>query len=304
MAPPADHPAVSAWHTLSGSRVATDAVAAITSKAKASVWRLERAAPSGSNVMAKRALRASAAIEQLIYETVIPQIGLHTPAYFGCLDDGDAMWLFVEDVGNAMFSYDNPVHCTMAAVWLAQLHTRAVANGACGLLPDRGPAHFRRRLDDAVHTLQERLLEADAATRDVAEGLIDQCAVLAERWPEVEAFCAGLPRTVVHGDFAPLNIRVLDDGIVAFDWEKAGAGVPVVDMARDLDLEAYWRGVRGSWPALSFDDVRGMALFARVFRPLSRTWARKTPEKLRDHHIHMQQTIEALGWSTNTRTWR
>jgi aminoglycoside phosphotransferase (APT) family kinase protein len=300
LAPTGNHPAVSAWHALTGVTVEADAVIAITSKAKASVWRLECAAPSGSNVIAKRASRASAVIEQLIYETVIPQAGLHAPAYFGSLDDGDALWVFVEDAGDAMFSYDDPVHRSMAAVWLAQLHTRAAANDAAGRLPDRGPGHFRRRLDDAVHALQERLLEADTATREVVERLIDQCAVLAGRWPDVEAFCARLPRTIVHGDFAALNIRLRDDRIVAFDWEKAGLAVPVVDMARGLDLETYWQGVREAWPELTFDDVRSMALIARIFRPLSHNWARKTPAKLSDHHIHMQHTIETLGWSKTT----
>jgi len=300
------HPALVAWRTLRGAGGTPIHVSSITSKEKASVWRLTGAAPSGADVIAKRATRGSAAIERLIYERVIPRVGVDSPAYFGSVEDGDdAIWLFVEDAGDEPFSYDDAEQRTMAAVWLARLHTCSQGLNAAVHLPDRGPAHFRQRLDDAVHTLQARLAgESDATSRDVVERLLEQCALLANRWQEIDEFCARLPLTIVHGDFAALNIRIRGGGIVAFDWEKAGVGVPIIDIARGLDLEAYWRGVQPTWPDLTIEDVQRMASVARVFRPLSHNWARKTLEKLRDHYIHMEHTIQTMGWSAKAEALR
>jgi hypothetical protein len=46
--------------------------------------------------------------------------------------------------------------------------------------------------------------------------------------------CTGLPRTLVHGDLAAKNLRLLRAGnhasIVAFTWEWSGYGVPAADV--------------------------------------------------------------------------
>ena len=42
---------------------------------------------------------------------------------------------------------------------------------------------------------------------------------------------ARLPRTVVHGDFAPFNLRLRDRRLQAFDWENACLdGLPLIDL--------------------------------------------------------------------------
>lgn len=44
-----------------------------------------------------------------------------------------------------------------------------------------------------------------------------------------------IPSTIVHGDFAPWNIRKRPDGIVAFDWEAAELdGIPLFDELNHL----------------------------------------------------------------------
>jgi hypothetical protein len=63
-----------------------------------------------------------------------------------------------------------------------------------------------------------------------------QLDLLESRWNDVEQFCEALPRTLVHGDLSRSNLRIRPDRsaieLVAFDWEKAGWGVPLPDLAR------------------------------------------------------------------------
>jgi Ser/Thr protein kinase RdoA (MazF antagonist) len=207
----------------------------------------------------------------------------------------------MQDAGEAPYEYADPEHQRLAARWLARLHVGGSRIAEARSLPDRGPDHFLGRLRLAVDTLKARRETASAnADLEILDGLLTQCEALELNWGEIEAFCSQLPRTIVHGDFAALNARVRSEGdektLLCFDWEKAGYGVPVVDMARGLDLEAYYSEVHHGWPALSLDDVRRMALVGRVFRPLSHNWARKTPVKLHDHYVHMQETLHKFGW--------
>ncbi len=302
-----EHPAVRAWLSLYAVGGEVAGVDTITSKEKASVWRLRGVAPDGGDVIAKRARCETAVIERVMYEQVTPEAGVAVPDYFGCVEEPDGLWLFLADIGDEPFAHDEAEHRTLAARWLARLHTGVDAARYAHALPDRGPAHFRQRLTAAANTLQGRLAGgAEGEEREVITGLLDQCALLARRWPEIEAFCSRLPLAIVHGDFAALNLRLRRDGgsakLVAFDFEKAGVGVPAIDMVRGLDLQAYWSEVHHRWPELTIDHVREMALIARIFRPLSHNWARKTPQKLYDHYVHMQQTIEALGWNSREGT--
>jgi hypothetical protein len=299
-----EHPAVRAWSLLRGPDHTVAAVEELSSKEKAAVWRLHRAGPDGADVIAKVSRARSAVTERAIYERVLPRVDVSAPACFGCNDGADgALWLFIEDAGDEAFRYDDAAQQELAARWLARLHVEGASVADAASLPDRGPRHFRERLAEARDLLKSRLAAGtgDEQTDAVLAGLVAQCDTLERGWHEVDAFCARLPRTVVHGDFAALNVRIRRDArgatILPFDWEKAGYAVPVVDMARGLDLDTYWLGIRDAWRALTLDDVHQMALLARVFRPLSHNWARKTPKKLHDHYLHMQHTIGALGWT-------
>jgi aminoglycoside phosphotransferase (APT) family kinase protein len=104
----------------------------------------------------------------------------------------------------------------------------------------------------------------------VLEDVLAQLERLSPRWGELERACDGAPETLVHGDFVDHNARVLDapagPSFLAFDWEKAGWGVPAEDLA-SVDLHAY-RASRGDRPALDPDALRRLAGAGRVFRCL------------------------------------
>ena len=85
-----------------------------------------------------------------------------------------------------------------------------------------------------------------------------------------------MPRALAHGDLARRNTRFRVNantrGLVAFDWEMAGRGVPAPDLASSLIrkypacLATYFSSVRQTWPALNFEDILRMAAVGRILR--------------------------------------
>jgi hypothetical protein len=129
-------------------------------------------------------------------------------------------------------------------------------------LPDwRGPA-----LADATRSVLDRcraLLPADdaAALDAFVDDLPDRFALLDQ---------AGIPDSLVHGDFHPGNARGDEDGQVLLDWGDAGVGHPLLDQAAYLDRvpAAAVEGLRTTWHeawrrALPDSDPEAAALLLR-----------------------------------------
>ena len=100
--------------------------------------------------------------------------------------------------------------------------------------------------------------------------------VVERRWPLIAEACTRMPRTLVHGDFVPKNVRVCSrDGrlqLLVFDWETAGIAPPAADIALlpggDELLRKYFVVVRGVWPYLDWADVLQLRRIGHLFRLL------------------------------------
>jgi hypothetical protein len=100
------------------------------------------------------------------------------------------------------------------------------------------PGH--RRLLDTLGSGQPKPVAAMAPVASLAERI----AALPDPWPELAAARAAigpaltdltLPATIVHGDFAPWNLRSRAGDVVAFDWEYAQLdGLPLADEVHHL----------------------------------------------------------------------
>ena len=89
------------------------------------------------------------------------------------------------------------------------------------------------------------------------------------------AGAAPLPLTLVHGDFAPWNLKWLEHGtIVAIDWEEACfGGLPLHDICHFYAMQAHLFGGRGVLETLdgSFlvrEYLQGMGVVQESLRPL------------------------------------
>jgi hypothetical protein len=79
----------------------------------------------------------------------------------------------------------------------------------------------------AAGVIERHVDEVDA--RALLDELPDRFAELAE---------CGLDDGLVHGDFAPGNVRWTDDGPVLLDWGDCGVGHPLLDMTAFLERAA------------------------------------------------------------------
>jgi Ser/Thr protein kinase RdoA (MazF antagonist) len=142
-------------------------------------------------------------------------------------------------------------------------------------LPDLGAGaqlaalrQARRAL--AAHRDDPSLSRAEAATARRLTALLDD---VQGGWRLLEAVCAELPPTVVHGDLVRKNLQVDRVTVVAFDWEKAGWGPAAIDLAQSTEsprfaanacLDSY-RSAR----SLTNDEVERQAIAGTVLRCLT-----------------------------------
>jgi len=282
------HPAVRSWHLLGPQSEPRD-VEVIKEKKTSAVYRLvfDGARPS---VIAKRRAGESGtalATEQGIYDAVLARMSAPALRCEGFIrDDGEgASWLFVEDAGT--HSYDPGASDDRAALgcWLGELHTVGSGLATPLDLPDRGPGPFRAYLADGLETLRSH--HANPAFDDEERAIITDLVALLElvgaHWNDVAAFCESLPRVLVHGDLIPRNICLRAVGeathVLAIDWEKAGWGIPSIDLAQtplpshqfaaNADIERYWEIVRDHWSGLDLAALEFSAWYATIFRCLA-----------------------------------
>jgi hypothetical protein len=306
-----EHPAVRAWRETQLGRGEPDGIDTLQEREKAAVYRLKGVGPGGSAVIAKRCRTATALIERTVYEEILPRLPITTVHYYGFRrQDGEVCWLFLEDAGRERYSPYRKEHCALAGRWLGLLHTSAARLAAATRLPDRGPSHYLEHLRSARHTILHNLgnpaLSGDDIT--VLNAIVAQCDLLESHWSRVEACCAGIPSTLVHGDFRPMNVHVRSDrggnALLPMDWETAGWGMPAPDLIKSVDLAAYWMVVRECWPTLDFQAIQRLANLGTLFRQLAfmswespsleHEWIDKPMSKVRFYHAELSEAIQAI----------
>jgi hypothetical protein len=279
---------VKAWSSLQPECVEPERVEILREKREWAVCRLVGVGLDGSAVIAKRCTQADAVIEHTIYQEVLPRLPITTLYYYGLVEepDGNFCWLFLEDAGGEDYSPHSEEHCALAAQWLAHLHTSAAYVVGADRLADQGPGRYLDHLRSGRAKILRNLTNPELTTdeRAVLEDILSQCDFLGSCWHKLEEFCAPLPRTLVHGDFTGKNLRVRTGqagvALLAFDWEKAGWGIPASDLAPSAllgsggfsanpNIVAYWSIVRDHWPSLDFHATRQLANCGKAFRCLA-----------------------------------
>jgi Phosphotransferase enzyme family len=240
---------------------------------KSSVLRL--VFPAGFTIIAKRCTQETAALESTIYREVLPESPLFSLKFYGTTPDEDLSyaWIFLEDAGEASYLPDCFEHRVMAARWLAAMHGSARYSRAAAVLPECSPQYYlsclksgSKRIADAIGSSSLRRSEEIAVRRT-----LPVCEFAETQWHKITEFCEAFPKTLVHGDFVPKNLRLREsaDGLVLMplDWEHAGWGPPAVDLHSDLfDIDSYWSLLRELWPDINDDDLARLRLYGRMFR--------------------------------------
>ena len=256
----------------------------------------------GLRVVAKQCRPKTFQVELYVHRDLLPAIGLRNVRLLGHCDDGASGWLFLEYANGAEYERNDRKHRRAAAVWLADLHAGARETRASEHLPphdaNRYLGHlYRAKAAIAGSTSDPRWDRDQRRALDAAFDLLDATEAI---WSEISAVCAELPSTVVHGDFVSKHVRIRtrrwarSAGLSVFDWEMAGWGPPVPDLAglpwvdsllaANVDRAAYFRASRGSAHAADRDAVERSAWVGGLLRAVAALdWDSMRLEKPRAH---------------------
>ena len=195
-----------AWRRIKPDCVEPQNIEVLQLTKKNAIYRLTSVRSNGPAVIAKRCRPTIASVERLIYET-LQQASLPALNCYGLVPEpgGEFCWLFMEDAGGHQYSVNREDHLTLAGRWLGVVH------GACGWcdleaqLPDRGPGHYLNLVRSIRTGVLARVDESRPVGREqrLLRTMAAHCELIEARWDELERFCAGVPRTLVHEDFAP-----------------------------------------------------------------------------------------------------
>ena len=287
---PAKHPAVRVWLGLDPSHLAPTRITVLKQRhktsSKSAVYRLEGVDSRGGAVVVKRCRSWSGLLERRLYAHMLPGLAVPAPRYRGWVreSDGEYGWLITDDVGDRRYSPRSERQRKILGRWLGRLHIRAVRNKAIRSLPERGVDHYLARFQRLEKGLAHVLRRAHMARSERAklQNHARQCEVLSHWWRELADVCDTLPKTLVHGDLVPKNLRIqprgAEDDLIALDWENAGYGTPVVDLAQspdlkslpDLaaspDLNSYYSVVQDRWKTLDIRIIVRIATVGTIFR--------------------------------------
>jgi ATP-binding cassette subfamily B protein len=324
------HPAVRAWCRLHPHEEPQGIAPLRVRRKKNQVYRLDGVGGAGGGVIAKRCRKPDARVERTVYEEILPRLGISSLGYHGSLEEpeSDYCWLFPEVAVGADYSNLLAEHRAHAGRWLGLVHTAAVraVGGSEGALPHAGPARFLDQLRAVRELITRHVSNPVLTSEDMAflEGLDARLQDLAANWDRLEATYVGggVPPTLVHGDFNGKNMRLRNadghGGIVVFDWEDAGWGIPAVDLAQvalpsssvsaNPDIPTYWETVREHWPETSVEGLRRLADCGTVFRTLSTLywdaqslpsdWAHGYVGGMQLYAAEMDHALDRLGWGS------
>jgi len=278
------HPALLAWRQIDGGKYAPQIIEVLKQHKKSEIYRLLEGTPGGWSIIAKRCLSETGKLERLIYEEILPSLPISQLRYYGCLEETESdMWIFLEDAGQQSFSPNDESHRLLAAHWLGVMHRSARQTSASQKLPPRGPAFYLELMRGGRENIVQNLANPALTPEyiEVLNAILTQMDALESNWEKLSKYCQDFPQTLVHADLQPKNIRIKQgaagNALYVMDWEMAGWGIPVVDLApshgmpssAEVDLSAYLAIAREFWRNLDMPTLQFVLHVGCVFRRLA-----------------------------------
>ena len=180
--------------------------------------------------------------EIAVYEKILTGLDLGTARCYGSVvaPESGRYVLFLEKVDAAeLWQLEEIEAWERAARWAARLHRKASPEPKTPLLRYDG-AYFRPWLERARSFHPGRTVAALASAHERALARL-----------------AGLPAVFVHGEFYASNILVSEGRVCPVDWEMAGIGPGVLDLAA---LATAWEGADGARIVAAYADERGASV--------------------------------------------
>jgi Ser/Thr protein kinase RdoA (MazF antagonist) len=308
--PPADQPAFQAWRR---SRLGKDParVELLKESWKTLACRLVGCGPGGADVVAMRRAAETTLVERTIYRDVLTHVSAPHPELLGVVDEpgSGVSWMFLEDAGEIVPDLRDPAHRALLGRWLGRLHVDLAGRSFGAALPDRSSAHHRGALEACRSAMSTALAgneHLDAQGARVFRAALRRLDLIEAAWPRIVEGLDDLPQSLVHGDLVRKNLRLRHAGsassIVAFDWEMAGWGTPLVDLG-SIDLGAYDAVAGPFWGARSTmlerlaDVGRLFGLIAAISWEvpyLEGPWLRRPVNRIAIYHARLGSVLVRL----------
>ena len=146
-----EHPAVRAWHQVQSDHSRPECIEVLKRKRKVAVYRLCGIGSDDTAVIATRCREATANLERLIYEELLPNFPVPALRCYGFLKEPDAgfCWLFLEDATGELYSPQLVQHRVLAGRFLGEMHLQNVPASVRTSLPARGPDHYLQLMRSA-----------------------------------------------------------------------------------------------------------------------------------------------------------
>lgn len=175
------------------------------------------------------------------YRRILGGTGVGATCHGAFVDDRRGRyWILIDKVpGVELWQVGDLAIWQSVARWLARFHRRFAGEGE--RVVRRNP-HLLRYGPDLLRVWPDRALDVAARHHDVgAEHR--QLASLVAGYDQVVERLASVPPSFLHGELYPSNVLVDvtddGDGVWPIDWEMAGVGPPLLDLAA---LTAGWEG--------------------------------------------------------------
>jgi hypothetical protein len=277
------HPAALAWQQLNY-EMAPQAIEVLQKQRKSEIYRLLTGIAGEESIIAKRCVISTGKLEKVIYEEILPSLSISQLHYYGSFQETDSyMWLFLADAGKTLFSTEDASHRVLGAHWLGTLHRFAQKTRAAEVLPERGVSYYFALMQSGREIIIKNLANSlmTPTDIDVLQRVLTQMDTLESNWSSVLKVCESIPQTLAHGDFRPKNVHVKQtstgNAFYAMDWEMAGWGNPVVDLAPargvssepQVDPHVYISRMQEVWPGLDGATLGYFVQVGCIFRRLA-----------------------------------
>jgi len=283
-----EHRAVQAWLQVHPDSGAPRSLELLQRRRYSTVYRLNDIGQDRPAVIAKRCRTATAHIERMIYDELLPLTGMPALRCYGTVqeEDGEFCWVFLEDAAGAAYSPQLRDDRALAGRWLAAMHLTTACANLQPCLPNRALNHYLQSMHGcraiALHYLGVN--ELPAADAEVLRNVVTHMDTIESLWNQIEEICEVMPQSMVHGDFVIKNLRIRDStagpALFVFDWEFAGWGVPATDLAQftdraaSPDLNIYCSILRRGGSHLDLHDIQAVAACGNLLRIVDQVnWA-------------------------------